>query len=245
MTYNSVVSATKKYIERPNLSGISCASKQIKFQPPLNLIIDTPKGASAIYQVLIESHDNYKGCEKWQLTTQITATEWQTCFKTLKSITHDPKLRWLQFRIMHHILTTNRSVSKFNAEQNHLCEFCKAHSETIHHLLWKCHKVQIFWNELLHTINNRCNFHSKFFIDEKIAIFGIVDNTKTDTICNFIILLAKFYIYRSKVQKNILSTKIFLHEVYTRYCVEKTIHKNALNFVRSWEPYQNLFRGLV
>ena len=88
-------------------------------------------------------------------------------------------------------LTTNRSVAKFKPEQNPLCQFCKSHSETIYHLLWKCNKVKIFWNDLSHIMNNRCTNTHNFKIDENLALFGQSENIKTDKICEFIILLAK------------------------------------------------------
>ena len=102
--------------------------------------------------------------------------------------------RWLQFRILHNILTTNRSVAKFKPEQTPLCQFCKSHSETIHHLLWACIKVKTFWNELSCTMNSRCTHAHNFKIDEKLAIFGQSIQIKTDYICEFILLMAKCYI---------------------------------------------------
>ena len=162
----------------------------------------------------------------------------------MKNSTTDTKLRWLQFRILHNILTTNRSVAKFKQDQNPLCQFCKSHSETIHHLFWKCSKVKTFWNELSLTINSRCSHTHNFKIDENLAIFGQSTQIKTDNICEFIVLLAKFYIYRSKVQNTVLNSKIFIQELYNRYCIEKEVHKNSLSFKNSWLPYINVFRGL-
>ena len=138
-----------------------------------------------------------------------------------------------------------RSVSKFNKEQNHLCEFCGSHSETIHHLLWKCQKVKLFWNELTRMINARCNHSHNFKVDENLILFGFSDTIKTDKVCNFILLLAKFYIYRSKVQGNMLSTRVFINEIYHRYCVEKEINKNSTYFGNIWKPYLNLFKGIM
>ena len=63
---------------------------------------------------------------------------WPSFFKHLKKSTDDRKLLWLQFRIIHHILTTNRSVSKFKPNQCELCTFCNSNSETIEHVMWQC-----------------------------------------------------------------------------------------------------------
>ena len=58
-------------------------------------------------------------------------------------------------------------------------------------------------------------------------------------------LMAKFYIYRSKVQDTVLNSKLFLKELYNRYCIEKEIHKNSMTFKTSWLPYMDIFRGLI
>ena len=172
----------------------NAADKTFIFQPALNYIMNTTKGASTIYHSMLEPDVQNKGFQKWVMHTQISLKNWKHSFKNLKQCTHDTKLRWLQFRILHNILTTNRSVSKFKPEQNPLCQFCKSHSETIHHLIWHCNKVKTFWNELSCTINNRCTNAKNFKIDESLAIFGYSERIKTDEICKFIILLAKFYI---------------------------------------------------
>ena len=173
---------------------------------------------------MLEDDKKNKGFEKWKHSTQITLEKWKHCFKLLKLTTNDTKLRWIQLRILHNILTTNRSVSKFNKEQSHLCQFCQSHSETIHHLIWKCHKVKLFWDELTIIINKRVKHAHRFKFDENVVIFGYSDQIKTDQVCDLIILLAKFYIYRSKVQGIVLNTNIFIKEIYQRYCIEKEIN---------------------
>ena len=122
----------------------------------------------------------------------ISKKEWQQTFRDIKRTTKDSKLIWLQYRISHSILTTNRSVSKFNHQQSHLCQFCNLHSETIHHLFWQCPKLNVFWNDLSLLMNKRCIHAYKFRFTENYVLFGISENIKTDKICDFITLMAKF-----------------------------------------------------
>ena len=171
--------------------------------------------------------------------------EWENSFKFLKYTTSDAKLRWLQFRILHYILTTNRSVSKYNTNQDSRCTFCNAHSETIIHLLWKCNHVQIFWNNLAFKINKRCCHAHKLRFTEKLIIFGKCNVIISDKICDLIILLAKFYIYRCKVQNQTLNVNVFISEIYRRYIIEKVINRNSNTFNNSWAPYLTLFQGIL
>lgn len=241
LDFISTIRAVKQYTSQNTM--LDTTNKNISYQPALNFIMNTTKGASAIYHSILKPDVKNKGFQKWQQITHVTLNQWKNSFKILKHSTHDTKLRWLQLRILHNILTTNKSVSKFKPEQNPLCQFCRSHSETIHHLLWQCTKVQIFWKDLSDTITNRCAHIHNFIIDENLVVFGHSEQIKTDKTCQFIILLAKFYIYRSKVQDTILNIKCFIQELYTRFCIEKETSNNSIPSI--WIPYMNIFRNIV
>ena len=136
-------------------------------------------------------------------------------------------------------------MSKFNREQNDLCEFCKAHSETIQHLLWSYQKVTRFWNQLADFLNRRCTHAHNLKFNEYLVLFGECLDIKTDEICNLIILMAKFYIYRCKVRKVSPNIKIFIKELYNRYCMEKHIHQSLKDTCDSWKPYEPLIQSLL
>ena len=72
------------------------------------------QGASSIYKELISTDQEITGLSRWTKNTDISKKDYLYAFKILKNTTNDTKLRWLQFRIIHYILTTNRSVAKFN-----------------------------------------------------------------------------------------------------------------------------------
>ena len=243
LTFNSTLSAIKKYL---SMLKTEESNKEFLYPPALNIILNNTKGASKIYQaMLVNDNDLNKGFLKWQESVHINREEWQNSFSSLKTTTKDTKLRWFQFRVIHNILTTNRSVSKFNKQQCHLCEFCKSHSETIHHLMWRCDKVRAFWQEVTNLINNRCKHTYNFKIDEKLVLFGKNDSIKTDTICDLIILMGKYFIYRCKVQGKNPNIRMFVIDIYNRYCVEKLIYQNSNRFKINWDPYLDIFRSLM
>ena len=96
------------------------SNKKFLYQPALATIINTKKGASEIYQAMLTPEPRQKGFEKWHAITAITKEDWQSSLNLLKKSTKDTKLRWFQLRLMHHVLTTNRSVAKFK-ESNVTC----------------------------------------------------------------------------------------------------------------------------
>ena len=175
----------------------------------------------------------------------IDEDQWISYFSMLKFTTRDTKLRWFQFRILHHILTTNRSVSKYMVNQSQLCTFCNNHSETIQHLFWHCEKVKTFWNELSTLIKQRCRNSHNFSFSENLVMFGQSDNVYTDEICNLMILLAKYFFYKCKVQQSCLNLNYFVKEFYTRYTTEKIVENDSQSFINKWNPYINMFKSLL
>ena len=167
---------------------------------------------------------------------------WTDAFALLIKTTPDTKLIWLQFRILHHCLTTNRSVSKFKPEQTDLCEFCRKKSESIIHLFWQCPHIQQFWTNLAEYINIKCTHVHNFHFTKDLVLFGMCHNIKTDTILDLIILLAKQYIYSCKVKTTLPSFATFKYIINERYKIEKTLNANSAD--GRWIPYKNMFLSL-
>ena len=242
LTYHSILRSVNIFINKiePEDTG-----QKIKNQPTIEVIMKNKKGASAIYQAFLENKANYTGIERWKKILNIEDDQWLGYFSFLKFTTRDTKLRWFQFRILHYILTTNRSVSKYIVNQNHLCTFCNTESETIQHLFWGCEKVKNFWNKLSSLVNERCKNVHNFSFSENLVLFGQSDFVYTDDVCNLMILMAKFFIYRCKVQNTCINLKFFIKEFYNRYIAEKLLEKESQDFVNKWYPYINLFKGLL
>ena len=242
LTYYSIIQSIQK---ASKIDTLEETGELIKYQRPINVILKSKKGSSDIYTAFLSSTNKSKGKDKWKLLCNIDEDEWIGCFSFLKYSIKDTKLRWLQFRILHYILTTNRSVSKYKENQTELCTFCNEHSETIQHLFWHCHIVRNFWNGLAHLISTRCKHAERLVFREKLVLFGQEDFMYTDQVCNLIIIMAKLHIYRCKVQGSYPHIKNFIKELYQRYCLEKVIIKDPIKFKNVWEPYDALFKSLL
>ena len=242
LSYSSILNAVKTYYSK--FTGQK-PPMQLKYQPFFDLLMKTTKGASPIYQTIQKTENSISGQNKWTNITRITAEDWKHSFNVLNWLTKDRKLRWFQYRILHHILSTNRSVSKFKTGQDDACTFCQAHSETILHLLWQCEKTKTFWTELSNLINRRCTNSNNLSINERLVIFGHSPLVKMDQTCNLIILTAKFFIYKCKVKNTQLKLNTFIKELHNYYCVLKYINKNSIKFQNAWAPYSLLFQSLM
>ena len=120
-----------------------------------------------------------------------------------------------------------------------------AHSETIVHLFWDCNIAQNFWSCIASIFNKKCVHSNNFKFTKNLVLFGKCEVIKTDKVCDFIILLAKLYIYRCKVQGQPPTVNLFVSELYKRYNIEKIINKNSIEFRNNWAPYLALFRGIL
>jgi len=242
LEYNSIINSVKSYLNK--YSSLK-SFKEVPYSPALNIIMLKEKGSSVIYKNMLNTDKEITGFKRWSNTTNISRKEWEISFKLLKSTTSDTKLKWLQFRILHYTLTTNRSVSKFKTNQSSYCTFCGAHSETILHLFWDCTCVQRFWNGIAAILNRKCNHSHNFKLTKHLVIFGKCEIIRTDNICDLIILLSKYYIYRCKVQSQTLNINLFIRDLYRRYNIEKIVNKNSITFKNNWAPYLPLFKGII
>ena len=242
LEYNSIINSVKQFLK--NYSRLP-SLKNVEFSPALNKIMINKKGSSLIYQEMIKIEQECTGYNRWSKVTDLSKRSWELSFVKLKFSTHDTKLRWLQFRILHYILTTNRSVSKYKENQDSKCSFCGAHSETIVHLFWDCNFAQNFWSCIASIFNKKCVHSNNFKFTKNLVLFGKCEVIKTDKVCDFIILLAKLYIYRCKVQGQPPTVNLFVSELYKRYNIEKIINKNSIEFRNNWAPYLALFRGIL
>ena len=242
LNYNSIISAVKNFQSK---FPIQSQPKKLERQPHFDFLMKNTKGASHIYQFLLSEKGKNTGQIKWNTINDIDEEQWRKSFYILKTTTSDTKLQWFQIRLLHYILTTNRSVSKFMENQSDLCEFCGSHSETIQHVMWHCPRVQLFWNDLSNILKSRCPHIKNLVFNENLILFGQCSTIIIDKICQLIILMAKFSIYRSKVQKTTLNLRHFIKEIYHRYNVEMHIHDNSEKFQLSWTPYSQLFKSLM
>ena len=244
LTYFSVISSLRKRekMVEHNSKDENYTEAQVYFKP----IIQTKEGSSKFYRVLTQKSGIPKGVAKWEMLKD--NPDWKQVFLKLKATTTDPRLIWLQYRIIHNILTTNKSVSKFKHDQSEKCSFCGIQSESIVHLFGECNIIMVFWNELQQIINSRCNVTEQLALNNSSILLGLDPTQTQNKVIDQIILFAKQYIYNCKVFKRDIKVRAFLSILLNKYKVECILSHNAkdqINFMSNWEPYANLFRGLT
>ena len=93
-------------------------------------------------------------------------------------------------------------------------------------------------------IHERCIHCNAFSFSQELVIFGVKERTDTDRVLDFIILLAKVFIYNCKVENQLPRIRVFINFLKYRHSFEKyvaTIQGKRIDFEFSWQLYLPLF----
>ena len=199
-------------------------------------------GNKSVRVQLADSKVEATAVKKWN--EMYIKLNWNQIFSKCHRTTVDTKLRWFQLRLLHRILSTNRYLYLCKIKDSSSCTFCRNEEETIIHLLWSCPVVQSFWKKLQNLLQNKCFNCNHLILSEYLVIFSSQDNVTTDKVIDFIILLAKFFIYKCRFKEVEPEIQAFLAFLKIRYADEDysaRIYGEYDKFIKSWIPYQSLF----
>ena len=166
--------------------------------------------------------------------------DWKSHYVIPFKSTTDTSLRSFQYKFLTQILPTNKDLHNYKYKPSSLCDFCSSYVETIEHLFWECRYVQIIWNELIAFLNTKNINITINLIDVCLGTFkGGVDNITV----NYIIILMKHYIFRTKQTNNIPAFNSFINHLNSRIKVEQEIallkDRSELHN-RKWIKFTNL-----
>ena len=105
-------------------------------------------------------------------------------------MTKETKLSIFQFKIIHSILPHRVLLYKMKITDSELCLYCGS-QETLQHLLVSCPLLRTFWSDVLTWWNSSSSCNILF-----------VELNSGDPRClpfNYCILIAKFHIFRYKI----------------------------------------------
>jgi len=188
-----------------------------------------------IYKDLIRTKiiQQYGKHETWsrQLECAIGANEWTNSFASARFCTKDTKLISFNFRFLHRNITTNQFLKKINLSDNDKCTFCNEGIEEMEHLFYDCLVTENFWKLLVEWIQT---YDPNFRITRKDVFLG---NNNFDDLINFLILLAKYVIYRSRCASKSPNLTYYKNCVLSYKILEKYVAKvnnRSDEFKRKW-----------
>ena len=236
VTFEGIILSVKNAMRKNSLEKENYRLEEDFLSSALSIICRSTSQNKLVYYTLNDTNFvQPSACMKWERELSIPSDQWLDIFERPFIITKDTNLIWLQYRLLHRILCTNVLLVKMHIAENELCSFCKLETETFHHLFWECTYVRRVWIELLNVIRVKCHSYEHIEFDFKSIIFG---SKHFDQSINFIILVMKQCVYKSKLKGRPPLYANFKTMLHFHYKIEQSIafRRNKQNMFRlKWD----------
>ena len=146
----------------------------------------------------------------------------------------ETKIQTMQYKLLHGIYPCRLKLFQWKIFTSNICLDCDMVDNLEHHF-YKCQHMRIFWRSLAKWWLNICQTCT---IDNELSVMlGIKNKNCHVTQLNYIILVAKWYIYRTKYLNDKCFSLDFLSELKGKIKCEESImrRQNAYGkFINLW-----------
>jgi hypothetical protein len=182
---------------------------------------------------------------EFPLLKKVDSEFWANLFNRVNKYTFQTKLQSFQYRIIHNYINCNKRLYDWRILSSPVCTYCRKEDDIIHFFL-KCENVRNFWKALLKVWNRI----EEPFIDlgredlfENI-IFGFNLTEEIYYLLNFIIIQAKWFIYKRRLfVNNDCCIFDFLVELKYNLSIEIFVMKNK-NLEERLEVFKKFYEEL-
>ena len=151
----------------------------------------------------------------------------------LTQISNATKLRNFQYKIMHGKIFCNNILYHWKIKSNQRCDFCQEPKQDAIHLLVDCVYAKNLWN-FIKTIFLQLGVKND--LTPEVIIWNRIQKPWC-SVTNFIILVTKFFIYKSKIQDKLPNVIELCNELDLWYCIEKyNADTNLIKHRKKWGP---------
>jgi hypothetical protein len=164
----------------------------------------------------------------------IDEDEWKIIFKT-PLIIKRTKLRTFQYKILYNLIPCNLYLNRIRRSDSNKCDLCKK-LDDLGHYFYECQPVHTFWNRFGQWWHGMTG--ENIVIDKKMCIFGTVDNSIKNKLLNACIIIAKWYIFKMKLDQAEIFFYKFLCDLKYYIITEKTIalrNNKLLMYQKTWK----------
>ena len=173
--------------------------------------------------------------KKIELKYPDLSLEWKDIYSLPCTVTHDTKTREFQYKLLNNIVFTNDKLFRFKMIDSPLCAFCQTEVESPEHLFFHCNVTKSFWQLLCSWMSEQKVISTPLTLEN--VIFGVFNIVEDFHILNHIILLAKYYIYKCKLNIIHPSLKVFLAKVKATCQTEQKIAASGNKLVKHYKKW--------
>ena len=217
LLFEGIIKAIKSYCQKNNILLTD------EYNPFYNKVwFCIRKGNKVVQNILNENNSTPTATRKWNEIFE--NVDWKKVFIHCHKTTQDTQLRWFQTRLLHRLLPTQKFLHLCKLVDSPICNFCKEEEQSISHMLFECPIICKFWTDFQQLLRVQCQVCNNFALDKELVLFGTKKNMKTDSVIDFVLLFAKFYIYKCKLQDVKPTIPTFTSLLKDRYSLEKYMH---------------------
>ena len=230
---------------RKTLQNMKITKEAISFQEELNLKIETRivnisnLTNKDLYWIFIK-HIQVKPIitqSLWQ-NLQLTEEQWKEIFK-IPAVIRDTKIKAFQYKMLYNLLPCNLYLNRIKKSDTDKCDICHNLDDLTHYLV-ECEQVQLFWKGFNRWWNNWTE--ENISLNKQHILVGVLGNKIRHKLLNACILLAKWHIYKNKLNQSEIFLYKFLCDLRYYLIIEKTIflRNNRLNkYTEIWQTLED------
>ena len=139
------------------------------------------------------------------------SVEWKKIYSPPFTVTIDTKIREFQYKLLNNVVFTNDKLFRFKMID----------SPSPEHLFFHCNVTKTFWNLLSSWLIKQKIITTSLALEN--VLFGVLNAIEDFLILNHLLLLAKFYIYRCKLDILHPSLNVFIAKIRANFQIEQNI----------------------
>ena len=194
------------------------------------------KPTKTIYRMIMENdsllYDKAAKLGK-ELQKPMDPDELRGYITNIGKITIYVKLRSFQYRLLMMSIVTNKKLFVWKIIESNQCSFCESECETLRHLFFDCKYVKQLWE----AVTSRLKIDNLTY--QKIICNNINDNPKRAENC--IVLMTKYYIYRTRCLKERLSYKSCENFILNYVSIEEEIARTKGKIIGHQIKWAHIF----
>lgn len=160
-------------------------------------------------------------------------------------ISHEVQLQSFALKIRYRIIPCRVYLHRLKVVDSECCAIC-AGRDDIFHFFFECPTVHSFWNNLATWMGGREGI-SEFPHDltEEEFLLGIISKPGDQTLMNYIILFAKFYVYKTRIfgsgEPDLMH---FLLEMKNRLSIERACCFAEASYSKRFKKWELFYNNL-
>ena len=172
--------------------------------------------------------------EKYKLEFGIQEDQWEKIF-TIPRVIRDTKIRAFQYKLLFTLTPCNLYLKRIKKSETDRCNWCLDIDDTAHYFA-ECKKLNKFWSSFAQWFAKMTDQELTLTLED--IMVGYLDKQEYMDTLNACILLAKWHIYKQKLnQKEIFFYK-FLCKLKYDIKTERTIairSNQPIEYVNTWK----------